>query len=150
MRPTAIRNPTIPLLCLLLSATACVEEETIDAPESGSLSSVSNNLETPEAAAAEERAEERDEAAAEGDIRSDVAGAAPFYNGYLCSGSRKSKWDYQFLCNCLCSNKRCNPVKSGQNGRYSGLQRCYCVADIGIYYVCISVFLYFMLNYSSA
>ena len=57
MRPTAFRNPAIPLLCLLLSATACVEEETIDAPESGSLSSVSNNLETPEAAAADERAE---------------------------------------------------------------------------------------------
>ena len=58
MRPTAFRNPTIPLLCLLLSATACVEEETLDAPESGSLSSVSNNLETPEAAAAEERSED--------------------------------------------------------------------------------------------
>ena len=61
MRPTAFRKPAIPLLCLLLSATACVEEETIDAPESGSLSSVSNNLETPEAAAAEERTEERDD-----------------------------------------------------------------------------------------
>ena len=85
MRPTPLRYPAIPLLCLLLSATACVEEETLDAPESGSLSSVSNNLETPEAA--EERSEESaNEAAAEGDIRSDVAGAAPFYNGYLCGG----------------------------------------------------------------
>ena len=85
MRPTAFRNPTIPLLYLLLSATACVEEETIDAPESGSLSSVSNNLETPEAAAAEERSEDSaDEAAAEGDDRSDAAAELGLYRADFC------------------------------------------------------------------
>jgi len=95
MRPTAFRNPTIPLLCLLLSATACVEEETIDAPESGSLASVSNNLETPEAAAAEERTEERDDdggdeganddaAATEGDDRSDAAAELGLYRADFC------------------------------------------------------------------
>ena len=95
MRPTAFRNPTIPLLCLLLSATACVEEETIDAPESGSLASVSNNLETPEAAAAEERTEERDDdggdeganddaAATEGDGRSDAAAELGLYRADFC------------------------------------------------------------------
>ena len=96
MRPTVLRNHAIPLLCLLLSATACVEEETVDAPESGSLSSVSNNLETPEPAAAEEeRAPESDDdggddganddaAATEGDVRSDAAAELGLYRADFC------------------------------------------------------------------
>lgn len=86
MRPTPLRYPAIPLLCLLLSATACVEEETLDAPESGSLTAISNNLETPEAAATtDEPAEERaDEAATEGDFRSDSEATVGQYRADFC------------------------------------------------------------------
>ena len=93
MRPTLLRPTTLPLLLLLTSATACVEEETVDAPESGSLSSVSNNLETPEPAAAEEeRAPESDDDGGDDGANDDVAateGDAPaaeaIYRGYACS-----------------------------------------------------------------
>ena len=93
MRPTLLRPTTLPLLLLLTSATACVEEETVDAPGTGSLSSVSNNLETPEAAAAEEeRAPESDDDGGDDGANDDVAateGDAPaagaIYRGYACS-----------------------------------------------------------------